>query len=315
MNQTLDELFDAIREYPNDRAQELYHSLVGLDNTKERISKEARILLRPQDIVEWSNKHYGDEVPLTRVFKNRLPLFVFAGDVGTGKTSLAETIGDKIARDLQVMVTLYRLSLGARGTGTVGQMTTLLTSAFERIEEAANRITREDSNPSGAVILLIDEADALAQSRELSQMHHEDRAGVNALIRGIDRIGVSGLPVLAVMCTNRLEALDPAVLRRAADVFEFSRPNLEQRILILDSTLSGLGFSNAQIKTLAELTGESDGRPYGCTYSDLLQRFLPNILLKAFPESCVNFEDVLSLARTFDPTVPFQRDDRKNDKS
>jgi len=315
MNQTLDELFDAIREYPNDRAQELYHSLVGLDNTKERISKEARILLRPQDIVEWSNKHYGDAVPLTRVFKNRLPLFVFAGDVGTGKTSLAETIGDKIARDLQIMVTLYRLSLGARGTGTVGQMTTLLTSAFERIEEAANRITREGSNPSGAVILLIDEADALAQSRELSQMHHEDRAGVNALIRGIDRIGVSGLPVLAVMCTNRLEALDPAVLRRAADVFEFSRPNLEQRILILDSTLSGLGFSDAQIKTLAELTGESDGRPYGCTYSDLLQRFLPNILLKAFPESCVNFEDVLSLARAFDPTVPFQRDDRKNDKS
>lgn len=315
MNRTLDELFDAIREYPNDRAQELYHTLVGLDSIKERVSKEARILLRPQDIVDWSNKHYGLEVPLTRVFRTRLPLFVFAGDVGTGKTSLAETIGDKIARDLKIVVTLYRLSLGARGTGTVGQMTTLLTSAFEHIEEAASRITREDGNPHGVVILLIDEADALAQSRELSQMHHEDRAGVNALIRGIDRIGVSGLPVLAVMCTNRLEALDPAVLRRAADVFKFSRPTLEQRILILDSTLSGLGFNSKQIKTLAALTGESNSRPYGCTYSDLLQRFLPDVLLTAFPDSSVNFDEVLTLAETFVPTVPFQRDDRKDDKS
>jgi hypothetical protein len=30
----------------------------------------------------------------------------------------------------------------------------------------------------------VDEGDALAQSRDLAQMHHEDRAGVNALIRG-----------------------------------------------------------------------------------------------------------------------------------
>ncbi len=315
MNQPLDELFDAIREYPNDGAQELYHTLVGLDSIKERVSKEARILLRPQDIVDWSDKYYGLEVPLIRVFRNRLPLFVFAGDVGTGKTSLAETIGDLIARDLKIVATLYRLSLGARGTGAVGQMTTLLTSAFERIEEAASRITREGGNPRGAVILLIDEADALAQSRELSQMHHEDRAGVNALIRGIDRIGVSGLPVLTIMCTNRLEALDPAVLRRAVDIFTFSRPSLEQRILILNSMLSGLGFSCRQIKTLAEFTGESNGRPYGCTYSDLLQRFLPNVLLKAFPDSSVNFDEVLTLAETFVPTVPFQHDDRKDDKS
>jgi AAA+ superfamily predicted ATPase len=67
----------------------------------------------------------------------------------------------------------------------------------------------------GAVILLVDEADALAQSREAAQMRHEDRAGVNAFIRGVDRIG-NGLPAAVIMCTNRLSALDPAVRRRAA---------------------------------------------------------------------------------------------------
>lgn len=70
-------------------------------------------------------------------------------------------------------------------------------------------------------MLLIDEADALAQSRENAQMHHEDRAGVNAFIRGIDRIANQKLPAAVLMCTNRLKALDPAVQRRAAEVLTF----------------------------------------------------------------------------------------------
>lgn len=66
------------------------------------------------------------------------------------------------------------------------------------------------------MILLVDEADALAQSRESDQMCHEDRAGVNAFIRDIDRFANGGLPAVVLMRTNRLNALDPAVRRRAA---------------------------------------------------------------------------------------------------
>ena len=139
-------------------------------------------------------------------------------------------------------------------------------------------------------------------------MHHEDRAGVNALIRGIDRIGTSRWPVLIVMCTNRVESLDPAIMRRAADVFEFTRPNLEQRMSILESFLTGLGFSRDQLNNLAELTGENKGRSHGCTYSDIVQRLLPDMLLKAFPESSVEFDQVRAIAEVFVPTIPFQRD-------
>ena len=307
MNHSIDDLFDAVLEYPNPRAQDQYNALVGLDVTKERLAKEAHILLRPQDLTKWSKRHYGLVVPLTRVFKGRLPLFAFAGDVGTGKTSLAESFGDRIARDLDIGVTLYRLSLGARGTGAVGQMTALLTSAFGRIEEAARKIATDGANPRGAVILLIDEADALAQSRELSQMHHEDRAGVNALIRGVDRVGSNGRPVLIVICSNRLEALDPAVLRRAADTFEFRRPDIEQRRLVLATALSELRFTEEQLKKLAELTGETGSREYGSTYSDLMQRFLPQVILEAFPDCSVDFERVRALAEAFIPTAPFGR--------
>ena len=311
MNYTIDDLFDAVLEYPNPRSQEQYSTLVGLDNGKDRISREARILLRPGEVHNWSKQYYGSIVPLTGVFKDRMPLFLFTGDVGTGKTSLAESFPDKVARDLKITMTLFRLSLGARGTGAVGQMTSLITAAFSRIGEESRSIVSDGDNPRGAIVLLIDEADALAQSRDFTQMHHEDRAGVNALIRGIDYIGSGNHPVLVVMCTNRLEALDPAIVRRAADVFVFSRPNLEQRSTVLDAGLSGLGFCHGQIRALAELLGDSNGRGYGCTYSDLRMRFLPGLLLDAFPASRVIFENVQAQAKAFSPTPPFGKGDAK----
>ena len=50
----------------------------------------------------------------------RPPLIVLAGDVGSGKSELAETIGDDVARREGIDVTLYPMSLSARGQGRVG---------------------------------------------------------------------------------------------------------------------------------------------------------------------------------------------------
>ena len=103
-------------------------------------------------------------------------------------------------------------------------MTQLLSTAFDYTVAEATKLKSASGKARGAIILLVDEADALAQSREAAQMHHEDRAGVNAFIRGIDRIANARLPAAVLMCTNRLSALDPAVRRRAADVLSFVRP-------------------------------------------------------------------------------------------
>lgn len=304
-----DVLFDAILTYPDPDLQEQFSNLVGLDHEKERLLKESRILLCPDAVEEWSERHYGSIVPLTRAFKGRLALFLFAGDVGTGKTTLAESFPDLVARELDIPITLYRMSLGVRGQGAVGQMTSLITAVFERIEEEARKLASNGSNPRSAIVLLIDEADALAQSRDLSQMHHEDRAGVDALIRGIDRIGGGKHPLLVVICTNRLEAIDPAVLRRAADVFAFSRPSMEQTTAVLTAGLDGLGFEDLQIQTLAKILGDSRKRGYGCTYSDLTRRFLPGVLFHAFPDSPVKFENAEAYAQAFSPTPPFRNEE------
>jgi AAA+ superfamily predicted ATPase len=132
-------------------------------------------------------------------------------------------------------------------------------------------------------------------------MHHEDRAGVNALIRGIDTVAAEQIPVVVIMCTNRLDAIDPALQRRAVDIFRFLRPNDEQRTEILHRALSSIGFTKAEIGRLVEATGPREGRP-GFTYSDLRQRLLPEILFDVFPDKQVEFDRAIEIAEKMSPT-------------
>ena len=299
------ELFSQVIEFPDPASKRGYDGLVGLDALKERLQKEGSMILNPASLDAWSRTHYGETIPLTRMFKGRSPLFVFAGDVGTGKTALARSFGDRVARESNRSIYLYSLSLSTRGTGAVGEMTALVTAAFSEIKSTVAGARSQSGSANVGIVLLIDEADAVAQSRSSAQMHHEDRAGVNALIRGIDELAETETPVLVVMCTNRLDALDPAVLRRAAGIFEFLRPSEEQRTSVLSVRLAGLGFSDEQIDALARATGAKSGRKYGLTYSDLTNRLLPDILLDAFPDKRIDFDRALSIASEFVPTPPF----------
>lgn len=304
------ELFEDIIEYPNPEEQYRFSALVGLDDIKETLIKEASLLLNHNLIKGWSKKFYKKEIKLLEILNNRFPFFIFAGDVGTGKTTLAESFGDVIARDEKMTIYLYRLSLKSRGAGAVGEMTRLISEAFEKVKEQARKGFKENKKPSSSVILVIDEADALAQSREISQMHHEDRAGVNSLVRGIDTLASSRLPVIVIMCTNRGGAIDPAVKRRAVEIFEFKRPDENQRKYILTNNLSDIGFSPEQINDLVGLTGPSKDktREYGYTYSDLIQKLLPRIVINAYPERDIQFEDVRKIISSISPTKPFREE-------
>ena len=179
----IDGLFDEIVGFPNVTYQRRYQTLVGLDPVKERLEKEAEALLRPDLLEKWSKDHHGARIPALDLLFRRPPLFIFAGDVGTGKTELAMTFGDRLARSAHLAVELFPLSLRARGSGAVGEMTRLISEAFRHLRSNGPKAPASPKKPTRGVILLIDEADALAQSRELVQMHHEDRAGVNALAR------------------------------------------------------------------------------------------------------------------------------------
>ena len=302
----IDELFERRITYPDCSSQERLARLVGLDEQKVRLTKILSLLVNPSSLEEWSRKHHSGADQLLNTVLRRPPLVVLAGDVGSGKTELAETIGDAVARQEKIDITLFPLSLSARGQGRVGEMTQLLSSAFDHTVAEATKLKSTSGKARGAVMLLVDEADALAQSRESAQMHHEDRAGVNAFIRGVDRLGSGRLPAVVVMCTNRLRALDPAVKRRAADILTFNRPNDAQRRAVLGSMCEQLGFSRKQIDDLVATTGTNKSEEHGFTFSDLTQRLLPAIVLDVYPSRPVDPLRALDIAQGMKPTPPFE---------
>lgn len=304
---SLDELFEQRLTYPDVDAQSRLAGLVGVDEQKDRLRKILAMLVNPQGLHDWARRHHEGARRITDLVLRRPPLVVLAGDVGSGKTELAETIGDAVARQEGIDVTLLPLSLSTRGQGRVGQMTQLLSAAFEHAVAIATRLRSTSGRARGALILLVDEADALAQSREATQMHHEDRAGVNAFIRGVDRIATAKVPAAVIMCTNRLTALDPAIRRRAADVLTFARPNDDQRRALLSQTLDGIGLDRRVIDALVEATGPQEGvRDYGFTFSDLTQRLLPSIVLDAYPTQPVRGGRAVEIAKSITPTPPFR---------
>lgn len=301
----LDELFERRISYPDFEPQERLQRLVGLDEYKKRLTKILSLLVNPTGLEQWIAKHHPGADSVLNAVLRRPPLIVLAGDVGSGKTELAETIGDAVARQEEIDITLFPLSLSTRGQGRVGEMTQLISSAFDYTVTEASKLKNSSGRAKGALILLVDEADAIAQSRESSQMHHEDKAGVNAFIRGIDRIASNRLPAAVIMCTNRLSALDPAIKRRAADILVFDRPSDSQREAALSTALSQLGFRSEEVKSIVLATGPNDVRPYGFTFSDISQRLLPTIVLDAYPDQTVTPKRALEIAKSIIPTPPF----------
>lgn len=300
-----DDLFHPVIELPEPARHARYRRLVGLDEIKARLRKEAILLADPHRLKRWAREHHGgDDVAALELFADRAPLFVFAGDVGSGKTALAESFGCDLADRMNLPVFLYRLKLSARGSGLVGEMTSLIGDAFAALYLQGTR-ARGPKGVNSVVVLVVDEADALAQSREAQQMHHEDRAGVDALLAGVDGLAGARVPVLVVLCTNRVRALDPAVMRRAAAVFTFARPDDEQRRAVLAAGLDGLGIGRDTLDKLVRLTGPDGTRRPGFTFSDLTQRLVPTAVVGAFPDGPVTDDQLVALAADIEPTPVF----------
>jgi len=128
---SLDELFERRITYPDIEPQERLKRLVGLDDQKTRLTKVLSLLVNSAGLEAWAAKHHPKTNSLLNTVLRRPPLVVLAGDVGSGKTALAETIGDAVARQEDIDITLFPLSLSTRGQGRVGEMTQLLSAAFD----------------------------------------------------------------------------------------------------------------------------------------------------------------------------------------
>jgi SpoVK/Ycf46/Vps4 family AAA+-type ATPase len=269
-------------------------SLLGFDQRYARINEQLRLLLNLSDLATWSKQFHNAKLPLIDLVAEQYPLVIFHGDVGTGKTATAECVANRLTRESRCEdPLLFRLSNRVRGSGRVGEMGTLLTQAFAEVMQSAGKTRR--------AFLVIDEADSLASVRSQEHSHHEDKVAVNTLIQCVDDLRRHGGRVVVFLCTNRLSVIDPALLRRAAIIEEFTRPSNEERLQLLSSDLKGVGMTAAELDKLVSLTGPRPGQP-GWTYSDIRTRLYPTAMAKAFPSRAVCAGDFLAAAAALRPS-------------
>jgi AAA+ superfamily predicted ATPase len=286
-------LFELELDLPNDKIASATSRLIGFETRYQRIHRDIRLLADPEEVRAWSKKHHHKELPVCAVVADRYPLVIFAGDVGTGKTVTAEGVCDRLAREARRDAMLFKLSTRVRGTGKVGEMSSLLNEAFEAVIKQAGK--------SRHAFLIIDEGDSLTSSRETAQSHHEDKVAVNTIIQKVDDLRRHSGRILVFLCTNREAALDPAIVRRAARTEIFERPNDSEREELLRADLNGINVNDHVIRELVRLTGPHNGHP-GFTFSDLRSKLLPDALCRAFPTRALTADDLVQAAKEVRPS-------------
>lgn len=283
-------IFDSEIGLPSEALAVREKTLLGFDQRYVRVHDQLRLLLNVGALADWNRKHHGGKLTLCDLVADQYPLVIFHGDVGTGKTAMAECIANRLVAETRSSDSmLFKLSNRVRGNGMVGEMGTLIAEAFRKVAQSAGKTRR--------AILIIDEGDSLGASRAQDHSHHEDKVAVNTLIQGIDDLRQYGGRIVVILCTNRLSVLDPALRRRAAIIETFSRPNDVERQQLFQMDLASLGLTQPQLAELTMLTGARNGHP-AWTYSDIRTRLYPAALAKAYPDRALNFADLTSIAST-----------------
>ena len=287
--------FDVQKELPSTELQDISETLVGFERLYQALKNHLMVMLMPDRVVEWSKKHYGTVLPMCKVIQHRYPLFLFSGDVGTGKTVTAECSADRLTREQGKEGFLIKLSTRVRGRGLHGEMSQLIQDAFESLTTQAGK--------KRLSFLLIDEADSISTQRSTEQMHQEEKAAVNTLIQKIDEIRQVGGRAVVFLCTNRVDVIDQAVVRRAALHLEFCRPDKEECLELLKQDLEGANLTPEELRELACLTSR-EGRcgEHGYSFSDFRLRFLPEALARAFPNRALTYDILKETAMTVKPS-------------
>jgi SpoVK/Ycf46/Vps4 family AAA+-type ATPase len=161
---------------------------------------------------------------------------LFWGPPGCGKTAAAFWM----ASELELPVGIVRL--GSLITSYVGETGANLQKVF----------SAADATP---MVLLLDEADAVAKSRSDDNDVGELRRVVNALLQGLDYFAPRRS--VAILATNHSFLFDSAIWRRFDDVVSFPLPREAQRLALLKHLTSGLKVNGSLVNVARKMHGRS----------------------------------------------------------
>ncbi|KAF5419842.1 MAG: Proteasome-activating nucleotidase [Candidatus Methanogaster sp.] len=216
--------------------------LVAPEDVRQRIDKlvlthdqEAKIEKIVQAI---KHRDYLRDIGLCEIGK-----MLFVGLPGTGKTSVARALSEKLNSPLVEV----RLSM------IISQYLGETAKNIDKVFELAKKLS--------PCILFIDEFDFIAKTR-VSDEHAAVKRAVNTLLKAIDEISLVDDGVLLIAATNHPNLLDRAAWRRFDEIVDFPLPDAGMRKNILDIILSKVDgdFDPQEIALLADGFTGSDLR-------------------------------------------------------
>jgi AAA+ superfamily predicted ATPase len=212
----------ALTDLPDAAWESRWTAIVAPDGLKDRLLNFALFALRHRAGV--------DAV--------RLPvhgIVVLAGPPGTGKTTLAGGLADRVARELGgTGVMFVEIDAHAFPSQLLGESQRSVSRLFER--------TLPDLAARGrATIVLLDEVEALAVSRggaSLETNPVDVHRATDAVLEGVDEVARRCPNVLFIATTNHPAGVDAAFLSRADLVEDLGLPGAEAAALILRDTIA-----------------------------------------------------------------------------
>lgn len=248
-------------KHPDNASQKAFDQLIAIDGQKAALLNSLELFFNKEKVDKWHKTHHSNKLGFFSNILSGTPLIILSGDVGCGKTALAHSVGTPLSNIINKRIVCFETPSNIRGGGHVGEIGNRITDAFTQVKKALK--------PGEMGILIIDEADDLATDRDQNQAHHEDRAGLNVLIKQIDLVSREKIELAVILITNRLKVLDPAVIRRAVQVIEFDRPGTESRKLVFKSIFEGTKVNDTDI---TDLVSASENKATPFSFSDLIQK-------------------------------------------
>lgn len=167
---------------------------------------------------------------------------LFYGPPGTGKTMTAQAVANQANAKI----------FFAKASDLIGV----------HVGDGGRRISTlfDDARKNSPSIIFIDELDAIGLTRSFQSIRGDVSEVVTALLGELDQTAeASGVVVIGA--TNALPLIDPAIKNRFDTVFEFTLPNLEERLSILNYYSTRLPLKiEIDMQEIARMTDGFSGR-------------------------------------------------------
>ncbi|WP_298520688.1 AAA family ATPase [uncultured Methanobrevibacter sp.] len=199
--------------------------IVGQNNAKNKIKVLIKYLEEPEKFGPWAPKN-----------------ILFYGLPGTGKTMLVKAL----ANELEVPLHLIK------ATSLIG----------DHVGDGASKIHElfKKASENAPSIIFIDEIDAIALHRSYQALRGDVSEIVNSLLTEMDGISENKY-VVTIGATNNPSSLDYAVRSRFEEEIEFSLPNEEERLIIIENNLKTMPLDyELDLNKIVKITKGMSGR-------------------------------------------------------